>query len=231
MTTTALGLALAWPHEVMLVDADPVGGSAILAGFFGGAVAHPGTLVEMWAAHRQGWLERAVREMPLTVTDHVSFIAGPAGAAQSASLMELWPALALELKELSRMDVDVVVDLGRLGHQHFASALAAAADEVLLVMRSDLVSVAAAAACHLPQDLPTRVVLVGTKRPYTAAEVTSVVKLPVAVALPWAPDEAEVLSHGKPARRKVSGYRRALRQAAEGLNWRGAPLTVGGSDE
>ena len=29
VTTTALGLALEWPNQVLLVDADPVGGSAI----------------------------------------------------------------------------------------------------------------------------------------------------------------------------------------------------------
>lgn len=226
VTTTALGLALAWPHEVMLVDADPVGGSAVLAGYFNGTVAHPGTLVEMWAAHRQGWLQRALREMPLRIAEHVSFIPGPAGAAQASSLTDLWPALAQHLQDLSRMDVDVLVDLGRLGHQHFAAPLAHAADELLILMRSDLVSVAAAAAAQPPEGVTVRVILVGEKRPYTAGEVAAVVKRPVAVSLPWEPDEAAVLSHGT-ASKKSSGYRRALRQTAEALNWRGSPVLTG----
>ncbi|MBB1510962.1 hypothetical protein [Tessaracoccus sp. MC1756] len=220
VTTTALGLALEWPGEVLLVDADPVGGSPVLAGFYGGTVQHPGTLVELWAAHRQGRLDDALREMPLRIADHASFVSGPAGAAQAGSLTELWQALALRLRSLSGMDVDVLLDLGRLGHQHFPMALARAADELLLVLRSDLVAVAAAAACEIPTDAPTHVALIGAKRPYTAREVSSVVKRDVTVSLPWAPTEAAVFSHGIKETKKSSELRRALRQTAESLRWR-----------
>ena len=220
VTTTALGLALEWPGEVLLVDADPVGGSPILAGFYGGTVQHPGTLVEMWAAHRQGRLDDALREMPLRIADHASFIPGPAGTAQAGSLSELWQALAPRLRTLSAMDVDVLIDLGRLGHQHFPTPLARGADEVLLVMRSDLVAVAAAAACEIPTDAPVQVALVGEKRPYTAREVSSVIKKDVTVSLPWAPEAATVFSHGTKDSKKTTGLRRALRQAGESLRWR-----------
>ena len=33
VTTLAVGLALTWPRPVVLVEADPSGGSAILAGY------------------------------------------------------------------------------------------------------------------------------------------------------------------------------------------------------
>ena len=39
VTTSALGLALTWPRPVLLIEADPTGGSAILAGFFRGILA------------------------------------------------------------------------------------------------------------------------------------------------------------------------------------------------
>ena len=39
VTTTAVGLALTWPRPVLLVEADPTGGSAVLAGYFRAAPA------------------------------------------------------------------------------------------------------------------------------------------------------------------------------------------------
>ena len=36
VTTTAVALAFLWPRPVVLVEADPTGGSAILAGYFRG---------------------------------------------------------------------------------------------------------------------------------------------------------------------------------------------------
>ena len=36
VTTTALGMALLWPRPVLLVEADPTGGSGLLAGYFRG---------------------------------------------------------------------------------------------------------------------------------------------------------------------------------------------------
>ena len=32
VTTTAVGLALTWPRPVLLIEADPTGGSGVLAG-------------------------------------------------------------------------------------------------------------------------------------------------------------------------------------------------------
>ena len=219
VTTVALGLALEWPNQVLLIDADPVGGSPILAGYFGGTVAHPGTLVELWSAHRQGGLETAVRELPLRLSESASMIPGPAGAAQAGGLIDLWPALATQARLLSTLGVDVLIDLGRLGHAHFATPLARAADEVLLVMGSDLPSVAAASAAEIQVDAPVRVVLVGANRPYSSRAVASVIKKDVTVTLPWLPEEAAVLSHGAPEPKRGAGkLRRALRQAAEALH-------------
>ena len=218
VTTTALGLALGWPNQVLLVDADPVGGSPILAGFYRGTVAHPGTLVELWSAYRQGGLEAAVRELPLRLSETASLIPGPAGAAQAGGLTDLWPALAAQLRALSHAGVDILIDLGRLGHTHLATPLARAADEMLLVLRSDLPAVAAATATEIPADVPVRALLVGANRPYTTRAVASVIKREVAVTLPWAPEEAEALSLGAPEPKRGAKLRQAMRQAAEELH-------------
>ena len=47
VTTTAVALAWNWPRPVMLVEADPVGGSAILAGTFQGMREYRSGLVEL----------------------------------------------------------------------------------------------------------------------------------------------------------------------------------------
>lgn len=50
VTTLSVGLALTWPRPVVLVEADPAGGSAILAGYCTG-LARPG-LSELVLAQR-----------------------------------------------------------------------------------------------------------------------------------------------------------------------------------
>lgn len=219
-TTTALGMALHWPQEVLLIEADPIGGSAILAGHFRGEVAHPDTAMQLWEGSRQGQMERMLREVPLKLTERASFVPGPAGAAQAMGLRDLWPALAPQLHRLSEMGVDVIIDLGRWGHAAFALPLALCADEVVLVLRADLVSAAAVAAMNLPDGMPVSALVVGPGRPYGAKTVEQVVKIPVR-AIPWAPEEAAVLSHGAaPRKRSSKKLSAALGQISNGLIWR-----------
>ncbi|MGO1487835.1 MAG: hypothetical protein ACTHWA_04660 [Arachnia sp.] len=226
VTTTALGLAQHWgSRHVILVDADPVGGAAILAGHLQGRVANPGTLVELWMAQRQGRLAEALSESALQLGEGIDFIPGPAGAAQAATLAGLWPALAVELKRMDALDVDVIVDYGRLGHAAAAEALLRIADLVVVVMRSDLVSVAAVAALPTPEG-PMSLAVVGPGRPYTAGAITTTLHLPVELELPWAPKEAAVLSHGTPEPKRrwrphpSQVLRHRLRTTAEGLQSR-----------
>ena len=39
VTTSAVGLALTWPRPALLVEADPTGGSSVLAGYLRGLTA------------------------------------------------------------------------------------------------------------------------------------------------------------------------------------------------
>lgn len=222
VTTTALGLALHWPRPVLLVDADPVGASPILTGYLKGQVRHPGTLVELWMAHRTGRLGAALRELPVRLAENVDFVPGPAGTAQAESLGELWPHLAREFQELSRLGVDVVIDLGRLGHRLFPAALFQGADEALVVLRNDLVALGAAGT--MP-DLEREVglVLIGDK-PYAPRTVSDVVGHRVRHTLPLAVEQASIFSHGRPATKRwgraPQGLQRGFKQGAEALVWR-----------
>lgn len=216
VTSTALGLALGWgSRHVVLVEADPVGGSAILAGHFRAGLQHPGTLVELWAAQRQGRLAEVLTEAPLRLADGVDLIPGPAGAAQAATLTGLWPALAAELRALSAMDVDVIVDYGRLGHIASAIPLLGVADRVLIVTRTDLPAVAAVSSRPaLPTDAPASLLVIG-RGDYTPGQISAQLGLPVAGVLPWAPLEAAMFSHGRPEptrwpRRPITGLRKSL---------------------
>lgn len=78
VTTTALGLAMRWPRPVVLVDADPVGGSPVLAGLFQGAVAHPDAMVQLVLAQREGRLGEALPTSLLVLEDtNASVLVGP----------------------------------------------------------------------------------------------------------------------------------------------------------
>lgn len=225
-TTTALGLAQQWGRQVLLVDADPVGGAAILAGHYQGRVANPGTLVELWVAQRQGRLAEVVSESALRMGEFLDFIPGPAGAAQAASLMGLWPALAVELKRLDSVGVDVIVDYGRLGHARSAVPVLRMADQVLIVVRSDLVSVAGAAAMESDlTEAPVGLIVI-RNGVYSPAVIAKALGRRVEVELPWVPQEATALISGDPTgrrgllRRPGQVLARRLRTAAEGLQWR-----------
>lgn len=217
VTTTALGLALVWPRPVVLLDADPVGGSAILAGFCQGTVAHNDAMVSLALAHRDGRLVWTLPSVLMTIPGtKVSLLPGPRSHAQASSLSDLWPALAVELAGLQRNGQDVLVDAGRLGMAYSPSALVAAADQALLVLRSDLPAMAAArqwaadwvaAARDGSGALTVSGLVVGEGRPYSAAAVARTLQLPSAEAVAWDPDTAAALSAGRQASRKLSGTR------------------------
>lgn len=109
VTTSALGLALVWPRPVVLVDADPVGGSAVLAGYCQGTVAHNDAMVGLALAHRDGHLGQRLASVLMPLPDtQVSFLPGPRSHAQAASLDGLWSGLAVELSGLARNGQDVL---------------------------------------------------------------------------------------------------------------------------
>ena len=92
VTTLSVGLALTWPRPVVLVEADPSGGSAILAGYCTG-VARPG-LSELVLAHRHHQLAEELPSRLFPLADsNASLLPGLRAHQQAASLLGVWDAL------------------------------------------------------------------------------------------------------------------------------------------
>lgn len=230
VTTTALGLALTWPAEVTLVDADRDASHAILAGYLAGQSPHGLGIQGLLHAHRERRdLERALTEnriaLPPRPADarHPSedpprwFVPGFTHLGSVDHVSGVWGSLLEAQRSISG---DVIVDAGRTSHDGLPESLLAMADRVGLVCRTSLVGLAALR-LHLPGLLDKAapgsvgLVLVGPGRPYASREVADQFGVPVLAEIGWAPREADDLHHGVPLThtwRRTSlarGYQRA----------------------
>ncbi|MDR1078747.1 MAG: hypothetical protein LBL55_08845 [Propionibacteriaceae bacterium] len=212
VTTCAVGLALAWPRPVVLVEADPTGGSSVLAGYFQGWTQPNDAMVELVMASRDGRLGEVLPQLWEALPgSSAQLLSGPRSHAQARSLMDIWEPLAFELKALDRTGRDVIVDAGRLGLTSWPVSLPRLADLSLMLLRADLPSLAAARqwaetwrSYELAADsgLSHGLVLVGPNRPYGPSEIAKTLGLPVWARLSWDPPAAGVFSHGdKPGHR------------------------------
>jgi hypothetical protein len=234
VTTTALGIALVWHRPVVLVDADPVGGSALLAGYFQGTVSDDDAMVNLVLARRDGRLAEVLPRTMIGIPNtYVSLLPGPKSHAQAGSLSELWSALAYELRTLEQTGQDVIVDAGRLGMVHSPHGLIRAADLAVLVSRTDLPALAAArqwagqwteASRDGTGAASVANLLVGVGRPYDASEVVKVLGIPVLGSLAWDARSARVFSEGQKPSGSTWSQRdqlvRSYRAAAAAINQR-----------
>jgi len=224
VTTTALGLAMSWPRPVVLVEADPTGGSGLLSGFFRGTREYDAGLIELaWSAVD---LADALASVVRPIEDtRVWFVAGTRSHQQAGGLRELWEPLAEALADLESTGHDVLVDAGRLGLAGSPEPLLAHADLTLLLTRTRLPALSAARSWtesirHEAIGLGHPVVLlVGEGQPYRAAEVSKVLGLPVLGGIADDPDAAAVYHRGAtpPKRFETSGFTKSLRAAAEAI--------------
>jgi len=225
VTTTCVGLALSWPRPVLLVEADPTGGSGILAGYFKGQVAHTGGLIELAMAQRQdlvaGELPHQLLDMP---GSQVRLLAGSRSHAQAGSLVPLWPALLEALRELDSTGQDVIVDAGRLGLEGSPKPLLYGADVTVLVTRSTLPALIAATswAETLREETagtPTYagVLVVGEGQPYPAREVANALRLPLVASLAWDRRGAAVISRAHGTSPKRGALKPSLAAAGEAI--------------
>jgi hypothetical protein len=211
VTTNALGFALLWPRPVLLVEADPTGGSGLLSGYFRGTREYEAGLVEL--ALTASSLSDALAEAASHIEGtEVSFIAGTRSHTQAGALRDLWVPLADALGELESTGQDVIVDAGRLGLTGSPEALLDSADLTLLVSRTTLPAIAALRSWADAYQRPPMdwhqagVLLVGEGQPYRTGEVSAVVNLPILASLPDDPESAAVLSRGSnPPKRFESG--------------------------
>ena len=191
VTTTTLGLACTWTGPAIAVEADPVGGSAMLAGFFRGFEAPRPSAVDLLLAERAGRLAERFSDtlIPIESTE-AAILPGPRSHAQAHNALDIWEPLSLVWR--AQADQTVFVDAGRLGMESYPESLLRLADLVLLVTNSNLPGLAAAKqwaerASHTRQLQPEgprwAVILVGPGQPYAAREVSAVLGLEVLACL------------------------------------------------
>ena len=212
LTTSAVGLALTWPRPALLVEADPTGGSSILAGYLRGQTAPTASLIDLALAHRHGQLEQAIPEATVRIDGtSAALLPGTRSHMQAPSLVSLWEPFATALKTLERTGQDVIVDAGRLGLEGSPEPLVYAADLCLVTMRSDLVSLSGARSWaqtlragfeRVGGSASLGLLMVGEGDPYSAREVRKVLQIPVIASLAWDPAAAQVFGRGAKAPRK-----------------------------
>jgi len=229
VTTTAVGLALAWPRPVLLVEADPTGASGILPGFLQGQQAPSRSVIDLAIALQQGHLGQTLlaTALPLGDSTTASFIPAVKTHRQAAAMTSVWEPLAEELLRLGHAGQDVLVDAGRLGLEWFPAPLLARATVSLLVTRCSLPAVATARVwapwlgeLSRLNAVATGLCLIGAGQPYPAGEVGRYLKLRPMASLPLDPAGARVFSAGaNPPRRRWarSALVRALASEAAGL--------------
>ena len=225
VTTTAVAFAFLWPRPVVLVEADPTGGSAILAGYFRGTREYEAGVVELAlsALSPSEALREAIRLIPDT---HVSLLAGTRSRTQSAALRDVWAPLGETLGQLEENGQDVVIDAGRLGLSGSPEALMDAADLTLLVTRTNLPALSAARTwadgiARPAGDLrQAGILLIGEGEPYGAAEVSSVVGPPVVASIADDAEGAAVFHRGsqQPKHFDTAPYVRSIRASIEAIH-------------
>lgn len=223
VTTTAVGLTLAWPRPVLLVEADPTGASGVLAGYFRGTREYRVGLVEL--ALSPVSVADGLRDVVSRLNhDHAWFVAGTRAPSQVGSLAPIWAPLAEALAALDEQGQDVIVDAGRLGLAGSPTTLIDTADLTVMVARSDLPALATARAWASIAHggggwRNSGVLLVGEGQPYSQREVAKVLELPVIATLPDAPGEAAVFHRGSPPPRNFDAgpLARSLRAAVAAL--------------
>ena len=222
VTTTVLALALAWPRPVVVVEADPIAGSPILAGYFQGLAEPAGGMVDLMVAQRQDQLVDRLASVLMPIPDtSVRVLPGVQTRAQVSGLAGIWAPLLQVLRGLQETGTDVLVDAGRFPAAGPFTPLGLGADVLLLVTGSNVPGTATARALliELTEQRPAGIglLVVGPERPYSAGEVAGVLGLPAIGHLAWDPRAAAVYSQGERPTRKTerSAFQRSVRATGE----------------
>ncbi|MCB0919070.1 MAG: hypothetical protein KDC39_10945 [Actinobacteria bacterium] len=200
VTTTALAMASFWPRPVTVLETTL--GSAVLAGFLRGQLAHDRGVLGLAAGHRDGTLTEAITTNSLPVPGTACrVIPGFTNTSQSDAFSPgAWRAVAEAFQDAGE---DLIVDAGRVTSRTFPEALVTAADARWLMLEGSLPSIAAAHRLSVPEE--TALLSVGSQRAYSSKTVARQLSLPRAGHVPWEPQHARVFSHGAtPVRRLLT---------------------------
>lgn len=233
VTTTTLGLSLAWPRDVLLADCDRDPAQTIPAGYLRGMSFTGRGLTAVSRAQREGrplaqhvWLQA----VPLASTNNPDrrFLPGFSNPGSAMLFEGVWSDLGHAFAELGQSGIDVIVDAGRIGRSGLPAGLLSSADVIILLVKSSLRSLAATrlyldALVNQVSAHTDRTTLalgvVGERRPYSAAEIADQFHLPVWLVLAQDPRAASVYLDGEPAPRKFSDgpLPRSLRAGATAM--------------
>ena len=234
VTTLALGLALTWPRPVLLADCDPGAHQAVLAGYLRGQSSSGKGLLRVAEAHRDRRpLREVVIDQCLLLTgedgDRRLFLPGFTRPGSASHFGAVWEDLADTFDRLGDVDVDVIIDAGRLGPTGLPIPLVERSALTALVLGSTLRAVMSARV-HLPTitdhsrlSSSTRhqfgLVVVGEGQPYGRSEIGKALGVPVVADVARDPQAAAHLSDGAPRPRRfdTSPLVRSLRSAATTL--------------
>lgn len=224
VTTSSLLLALQWPRDVLLVDADRVATQAIESGFLRDRDHTTRGLIALAQEYLgRDNLTRAVWEqsVPLAAGESPArrFLPGFTHPGAADLFLPAWDDFATTLADLETAGVDVIVDAGRIG-AGLATGLVRHADSVMVVTRTSLRALAALRLSlpmvseQVSENAPQAecgLLLIGPGQPYDADEVEHHFGLPVLGALPDDPPAAAHLIDGLGSSRRFerSGLVRA----------------------
>jgi hypothetical protein len=235
VTTLAVGLALTWPRPILLADCDPGAHQAILAGYLGGRSAGGKGLLRVAEAHRD---RRPLREavldqtLPLSVEEESRrlFLPGFTRPGSALHFGGVWEDLAEALDRLGEVDIDVIIDCGRLGSAGPPAALLERSAATAVVVTSTLRSIMSARV-HLAtlRDHPRLtssdrghlgLIVVGEGQPYRRAEIAKALEVPVITSIAYDRQSAVHLSEGSPRHRRFdnSPLIRSIRDASVQLS-------------
>lgn len=210
LTTTALGLTLTWPRDIMLVDADREPAQALQAGYLRGMDVGGRGLSVLPGLHRENRPlapQLHQHSLPLTGADDPQrrFLPGFSHPGAVRLFDPIWPELSSSLAGLGEHGVDVILDVGSIGREGLPLSLLAEADAVCVVTRTSLRALASLRLylpllqeqlSSLPVERPLGLLLVGAGRPYGAAEITAQFGVTCWDEIPFHERHAAVLSDG-----------------------------------
>jgi hypothetical protein len=233
VTTLAVGLALTWPRPILLADCDPGAHQAILAGYLAGRSVNGKGLLRVAEAHRD---RRPLREAVLDQTLALSaeeesrrlFLPGFTRPGSAMHFGGVWDDLAEALDRLGEVDIDVIIDCGRLGPYGLPAPLLERNAVTAVVVTSTLRSIMSARV-QLPtlRDHPRfstterlGLIVVNEGRPYQRGEIARALELPVITSIAYDPKAAAHLSDGSPRHRRFdsSPLIRSIRDASSQLS-------------
>ncbi|HEY6813657.1 MAG TPA: hypothetical protein VI074_13315 [Propionibacteriaceae bacterium] len=235
VTTLAVGLALTWARPILLADCDPGAHQAILAGYLAGRSASGKGLLRVAEAHRD---RRPLREVVLDQTLPLSaeqdgrrlFLPGFTKPGSAMHFGAVWEDLAEAFDRLADVDIDVIIDCGRMGPSGPPPALLERSALTVVVLNSTLRSVMSARV-HMPtlRDHPRLtstdhghlgLIVVGEGKPYRSSEIAKALDVPVITSIADDGHTAAHLSDGRPRDRRfeTSALVRSIRDASSELS-------------